>query len=342
MLTLVLLISTLAAGPLNVRVLERQGLDRVSFTASKAACDGTAIQTTQGTVAVEKGQVAVDGRPCVEVVLDSPTFTFSSETRAYPGDVHLSVEGSALRFINRADVEAYLPSVVHAEMGDAKAAALQAQAVVSRTFALGSGQRHKKYGYDLCDLTHCQVYRGTAASEAARSAVKATEGALLWVGGVKLLPAYFHASCGGHTSLSIDVFGESASGSAVADTDMDPWEFSVSKAELARALGHKNEGAPFESLRRDSAGRHLELRTFGQRYSGNVFLAKVTRALGFSTLKSLKFSTRVIEETVEFRGTGRGHGVGFCQVGGRAAAVAGAGTEAILKRYFPESVVRRR
>jgi hypothetical protein len=49
-----------------------------------------------------------------------------------------------------------LPSTLRAEPASA---ALDVQAIVSRTYAVANLGRHAAEGFDLCDTTHCQVYR---------------------------------------------------------------------------------------------------------------------------------------------------------------------------------------
>jgi stage II sporulation protein D len=266
--------------------------------------------------------------------------------------LRVTQEGGALRLINDVDVEEYLPSVVTAELGDGKAAALEAQAIVSRTFAL-TAHRHPRAGYDLCDLAHCQVYRGTDdVTDAARAAVKKTQGQVVLLGGVALKPTFFHASCGGHTSRAQDVFGEEAAGPAVSDVeDGAPrcagmpdfsWEFVIERVKLAQALGltPRGDGAAFEPLRRDAAGRVVELRSFGRRYSGTDFLSAVGHAFGYQSLRSMKVSAQEADGLVRFVGTGLGHGVGLCQQGAKALAEKGVDARGILQRYFPDCQVR--
>jgi stage II sporulation protein D len=240
--------------------------------------------------------------------------------------------------------------VVAAELDAAPPAAMQAQAVVSRTFALASRKRHAAGGTDLCDLAHCQVYRGATDTKAAREAVEATQGQVLLVGGVTLEPAYFHAACGGHTSRPADVFREKSTSPGVPDlTEGGPacasapdfsWTWAVEREALAKALGASADGAAFEPLRRDDGGRVLELKSFGHRYQGTEFLSLVGRAFGWQTLRSLHVSATEADQSVRFTGLGTGHGVGLCQTGAMALARKGLGAKAILERYFPQSRVR--
>jgi stage II sporulation protein D len=273
------------------------------------------------------------------------------EDRSYPGRLRVTLEGSALRFITSVDVEDYLVSVVASEMGAALPAAVEAQAIVSRTFALASRRRHARAGYDLCDLTHCQLFRGHAGeTSAARAAVKKTQGTVLFVGGILLRPAHFHAACGGHTSRSTEVFQEQGSGAGVSDLERGAalcgdaenfaWTWTVERNELARALGLNPAGGPFEPLRRDEAGRVIELRSFGRRFSGSEYLALIGRSFGYQVLRSMRVSAEEVESLIRFSGTGLGHGVGLCQQGAKSFAKSRVSSYQILKRYFPDSTPR--
>ncbi|MEA4883968.1 MAG: SpoIID/LytB domain-containing protein [Clostridia bacterium] len=115
----------------------------------------------------------------------------------------ISRAGGGLTAVNIVEIDDYLVGVVPYEIGSgAPFEALMAQAVVSRTEALGSLGRHKADGYDLCSGTHCQVYAGASREGAypeVRRAVMATRGETLYYNGVPAKSAKFHACCGGIT-----------------------------------------------------------------------------------------------------------------------------------------------
>ena len=348
MTALVLVMMT--AAPIEVRVLEREVPARIHLEAARITCDGKPLP---GSVEPEASlrDVRVGQANCTQVVAeDEVTITVKETKRKYPGQIRVSLQGGLLRLINVVDVEAYLPSVVHAEADGAKPAALEAQAIVSRTFAVTAQARHAGVGYQLCDLTHCQLYRGRGeASPDAEAAVKKTAGQVLLIGGIVLKPVFYHSSCGGHTSSASDVFGEPSAGSGVSDVENGAprcqsedlkWSFEVEKNELAVALGVRPTGNALEALRRDSGGRILELRCFGKRFSGQDFLSRMGRAFGWRAVRSLKFATSETDTTLRLEGAGTGHGVGLCQLGARALAAKGVDAKGILTRYFPESQIK--
>jgi SpoIID/LytB domain protein len=103
--------------------------------------------------------------------------------------------------VNVLSVEQYLRGVVAAEMPPSwEPAALQAQAVAARTYALFEKADNRSRYYQICDTSACQVYRGTAAEyPSTDDAVRATRGQYLSYAG---RPAFtqFGSSSGGWTA----------------------------------------------------------------------------------------------------------------------------------------------
>lgn len=341
----------LTAEPLRVRVLEREKPATLALSAERVKC-GDQLVSPKVELSAGRDVLIKNGPACEVVSADGvSTVTAGGLTRQFPGRLEISIEGGVLRLINIVDLEAYLPSVVAAEANGAPAAALEAQAIVSRTFALTGRQRHERSGHHLCDLTHCQWYRGLETTPEASKAVSKTKGQVLLVGGIGLKPAFFHSSCGGHTSTAADVFHEAGAGPGIDDsTKSGPacqeapdfrWTWEVDRTELARALGLAAEGTAFVPLSRDRAGRVLELSSFGKRMDASEFSSRLGRAFGWMALKSLKVTAEEIDNTITFRGTGLGHGVGLCQHGARALATKGWDSKRLLQRYFPDCQVRQ-
>ncbi|MEJ2010126.1 MAG: SpoIID/LytB domain-containing protein, partial [Acidobacteriota bacterium] len=58
------------------------------------------------------------------------------------------------------DLDAYVEGVLAGEAEILRnRAALQAMAILARTWALRYRGRHRAQGFDFCSLTHCQVFR---------------------------------------------------------------------------------------------------------------------------------------------------------------------------------------
>jgi stage II sporulation protein D len=106
-------------------------------------------------------------------------------------------------------LEQYVRGVVSAEMPASwPAAALEAQAVACRTFALTAHAGGAKF--DVYDDSRSQVYKGKLAeTEQTNAAVAATAGQIVTYGGVPVV-TYFFASSGGRTESVQDSFLGSA------------------------------------------------------------------------------------------------------------------------------------
>lgn len=338
-----LLTTSLAVAPLEVRILERFNPVKVSLQATRFTCDGAAIPGTSLDAEVSVRTVRAGTADCTQLVAVGPVgVTIGSESRKYQGDVKLTLEGAQLRLVNVVDVEPYVAGVVAANASEGPAAVQEAAAIVARTFAHASRARHQRDGYHLCDEVHCQRYAGDRALATATTATTKSQGQVLLIGGIVLRPAHHHPSCGGHTSSSRDVWGEDGAGSAVSDPEkgMATWKIDLEKADLAQMLGRPATGTALEVLRRDRAGRIVELRSFGTRIEAGQLQSRLQDIRGPEAMPSLKFTITESDTSLFLEGTGEGHGVGLCLRGGRALAEQGKDAKAILLRYFPESQVK--
>ena len=126
---------------------------------------------------------------------------------AYRGSLRVSAAGS-LRVVNSVGLEPYLWGVVPSEMPDRwPAEALEAQALVARTYALT--HLHKGGDFDLYPDTRSQVYGGIAAeSPTASDAVTQTAGQVVLYKG-DLADTFFFSSSGGRTANVQDVWPSS-------------------------------------------------------------------------------------------------------------------------------------
>ncbi|MBK7864514.1 MAG: SpoIID/LytB domain-containing protein [Archangiaceae bacterium] len=344
-----LLVLTAQPAPLKVRILERSKPYQATLEAAAPTCDGKPLKSPSVELTLKDRRIDASGTLCDTVGADGRfKVTVDKKARAYPGKLTVVAEGAFLRFVTEVDVEDYLPSVISIEAEGFPPVGLEVQAVVSRTFALASRSRHKDDGFDVCDLAHCQIYRGLEdVQPTADEAVKRTRGEVLLLGGIGLKPAFFHSACGGHTSRAGDVFGEGAEGvgpgisdaakdgPACKDTPDFKWSFEVERGEMAKGLGLSPEGSAFEPLRRDAAGRVLELKAFNRRYRGNEFMSVMGRAFGWQSLRSMKVTAEEVDNLIRFSGVGLGHGVGLCQMGARAMALKGASRSRFSRSTSP-------
>ena len=121
--------------------------------------------------------------------------------RRYRGQLRISGNGEQIRLVNELGIEAYLSSVVGSEMPHkCPLAALQAQAVAARTYALSKRRRDK--AWDVKATVDSQVYLGLESETPNTLRAVSTTRSLVLVHKGKLINAVFHSSSGGFTEDS--------------------------------------------------------------------------------------------------------------------------------------------
>ncbi len=221
---------------------------------------------------------------------DSASDTFLLNGTAYRGMLAFAVNGSTLTAVNVISPEEYLYGVVPAEMPKSYAAeALKAQAVAARTYALTRLGTHTSSGYQLCDTTHCQAYKGYSSEAAATTAaVDATAGEIACYNGTPI-EAVFSASTGGYTENSENVWYAAVPYlRAVADLGEygdNSWTRTLTLDELTALLQTKGEniGTAKDIMitKISTGGRVQELQIIGT--SGTKTLTKENIRTYFSS-----------------------------------------------------------
>jgi SpoIID/LytB domain protein len=125
----------------------------------------------------------------------------NGSVRPYRGTVALIRRGTGGRTVNNVLLEDYVKGVVPAEMPTSWAPdAVRAQAVAARSYAVRLQKFAGNSGYDICDTTACQVYRGVASeTSGGNAAVAATTKTIVTYRGVVAL-TQFASSNGGHSA----------------------------------------------------------------------------------------------------------------------------------------------
>ncbi len=290
--------------------------------------------------------------------------------RPYRGTVELRRGGDGVQVINRVGLEAYLVGVVGAEMGrraPGEEAALEAQAVASRTYALKRMAESSAAAYDLVATVNAQVYGGmTAENSMARAAVEATHGEVLtWRGA--LIDAFYSSTCGGRSETASAVFVGGDRPYLHSQPDLAPdgtpwcaispryhWQERWTSGQLTGILRRSlaNEGLPtaragdlrdIQVLDRTPSGRIATIALVGAGGTTAVRGSAIRRVLETTAgglLWSADFTIRISRlggriERVEAVGRGSGHAVGMCQWGAIGRARAGQDHRTILMSYFP-------
>jgi stage II sporulation protein D len=273
--------------------------------------------------------------------------------RRYRGVLSLSRGGrSHLYLINTVGLEDYLGGVLPSEIPSSwPAAALEAQAVAARSYALFRMEGRDHPDFDLDDSTSSQVYGGREAEEArALQAVAATRGQVLaWHG--KVAQAFFHSNCGGHTADASHVWNlaipylHGVTCRYCAAGPHRRWEGVISLEEAGRRLraaglmqGELEDIHP-QGLDGSSRWDQVLLRTS----AGNVKVrsSSFRDALGPDLLRSTHFEATRLGSRLHFEGRGWGHGLGLCQEGAREMAAEGVSWRGILSYYYPGTKISK-
>lgn len=134
-----------------------------------------------------------------------------------------TAEVDGVQLVNLLPLEDYIAGVVPYEISPTwDYEALRAFAITVRSYTTRNRRRHRDYGFDVCNTTHCQVYRGIgSANDNVYAAVAATEGMVLTYEGA-IVPAYYSSSTGGYTAGGNDTWGGSEA--AYLTPTYTPWE----------------------------------------------------------------------------------------------------------------------
>ena len=207
----------------------------------------------------------------------------------YRGELYLQRSSAGIQVVNRIPIETYLTSVVGGEMpADWPLAALQAQAVAARTYALYHRRRAANYGIEA--TVSGQIYQGVESEALSTKKAVATTRSLVLVHSGNLIDAVFHSSSGGRTEASVHVWSsEMPYLVSVPDYDqhspVHKWSVSFSADQLQSLF---REIARFESidvLETSPSGRVHSVRIQGKHSSTILSGQELRQRLGLrSTL----------------------------------------------------------
>jgi stage II sporulation protein D len=303
----------------------------------------------QGDGLVLAGSVATQSQILISPLTDA---TLTLDGLSYRGSILVIRDSEdSLRLINVVELEKYLYSVVGSEVSaTTPPAALQAQAIVARTYAVARLGAHEDLGFDLRAGEADQAYDGIdAESEAVVDAVDATRGVVM-VYGNQLVNAYYSSCDGGVTSDGNELRDPQPYLQAVRDpycpfSPYMAWGAEVPAAALLAALASSGELSQplspneLENVRAgvaDESGRLVTIDLDAGRRTFTIPATAFRSAAGTRLVKSTKIqSIWYSQGVIHVQGSGYGHGVGMCQLGARGMALAGLGVYSIINFYYP-------
>lgn len=260
----------------------------------------------------------------------------------YRGRVLVLAQQGQLTAVNLIDLESYLYSVLGSEMPTSwPQAALQAQAVAARSYALYQRGRSSGRPYDVSDTTASQVYRGIAAETVStHQAVDATRHQVLTYSG-QIIEAVFHSSSGGYTENVEDVWQRPVPYlRSVQDFDYDApvyeWSQLITQSDFQQRVPGVGTLIAAIPERTTPRGRIVSMRLDGNQGSRVISGNDLRKALG---LRSTLFTIGLTGGQIQIAGRGYGHGIGLSQWGARTMALQGYSYGQILSHYYQGSTL---
>ena len=338
-----------------IRVLVADHAQQLSFRSAKTIivqdaaterCVGSGASTLS--ITIQRGGLSIDGRRVSyrQVRISSKTDMLTLNGRRSRGEYLVSVTDDGLQAANHIPLEQYLYGIIPQEMPYTwPEAALKAQAVASRTYALYIREQNRNSSYDVSASIASQVYGGVDAERPPTNlAVDATRGQVMTFGS-SLIAAYFHADSGGHTEDARNVWDvdipylrgvpDRFSGNAPGSKWQCYLPFDLIADRLRQAGMSLGTVRRVSILKKSPTGRVLKIQVVSDKgvaeMSGNHFRVN----MGPMNIKSTCFQLTSKTAGVFLNGKGYGHGVGMSQQGASRMAVTGFTYRQILEYYYP-------
>jgi SpoIID/LytB domain protein len=226
---------------------------------------------------------------------DNGTIVVAARQRKYRGTVEATAGSGTLRLVNDLDVEDYLKGMGEVRDPSWPPAALRAQAIAARTYAL----RAMAKGGELCDTQRCQVYLGAQAEYPQMNAAVAATNQKVLAYGKALASAVYSANAGGYSATREEGFGTPPTdndypylrAAPYPSRDQAPWQVTVALTDVANRLGYPAGQLQAVTVTRTGpSGRALEVTLDGAKGPKAVTGIAFDAALG---LRSALFTTRV-------------------------------------------------
>ncbi|MHC4342702.1 MAG: SpoIID/LytB domain-containing protein [Planctomycetota bacterium] len=262
------------------------------------------------------------------------------------------LEWLAGKFINHVRLENYVLGVLRGELPlpEVSPAAAEAQAIAARSYALHHIEL-KQARFDLDDTTLFQRYVGLdyAPDDAhLRQGVQRSRGLYLRFD-KKPLKAYYHSTCGGHTTdvrTGLDRENVAPMMGVACDYCVKSkyyrWEATLTGEDIRKAAGLTGKLAELSVAEEGSGGRARTLQLVGADAAKTVNAAEFRLKMGPSNLRSTRIlEIRRVDGSFFIKGAGWGHGVGLCQMGAVGQGRQGVSGEQIAEYYYPGATIRR-
>ena len=241
----------LGSGSILIKAVDGTELQRVDVGAARVRRDGDGYRVSTAPSCSgpwsETGRLG--GQATLHLTADSSAagaegllHTCGSTRKTwYRGEIRAAHSGGQPRTINVVSIADYLAGVVPNEVPASwPDAALQAQAVAARSYAMAGDTRQQPYA-DTCDTVRCQVYDGVYTERGGRfragtnprtdAAIAATTGLIRQHADGSIARTEFSSSTGGHT-VGGDFPAVVDDGDSIAANPNHTWRVSVPASKL--------------------------------------------------------------------------------------------------------------
>lgn len=283
----------------------------------------------------------IDGRGEVRIRLIEP----AALTGNYEGDLEITVNHQTIQIVNIIEFDKYLAGVVEAEGGPSgHPEYYKAQAVLCRTYALKNFRAHESEDFNLCDNTHCQVYKGKSElNPAILHAVLSTHNLVLTGRYFVLINTVFHSNSGGETRRASDVWtNDEEYFQAVVDPfSIDQPNYKWEKTISSEMWKNYLLSYGIKDINKIDSGKLLIKQDHRMKY---FIIDKdsinIDRIRNDFHLRSGFFTMQQKGDSILFNGKGYGHGIGLSQEGAMEMARQGFSFSDILRFYYHNVQIR--
>lgn len=296
--------------------------------------------------------VLFGGKQKTPLVFQTSSQLITFNGREYQGSLHLIIKNNEPRWILHAPLEAYVARVVEGEMSSHwPTEALNAQAILARSYALFHVRRHRRRSYDLLGDSRSQAFSSNWPSRSSEQAAINTANMIL-TQNKKALLTYYHSTCGGATKAfqQESMVFNSVQCSYCTTSPHYHWKKKISvevlRTLLSKGLSSDQRLKKVTCLKEESG--HVKHVIFSPeqgsslQINGNTFRKHINKTYKKEVIKSLNFSLKLDDEhNLMITGHGWGyHGIGLCQYGSKKMAELKFSHQDILKHYYPQAVLQ--
>ncbi len=236
-------------------------------------------------------QAPATSGPVVAVPPPGGTTLLVDRQRRYRGTLEVGGLGGGARVVNELDVEDYLRGMGEVREPSWPPAALQAQAVAARTYALHAMAADG----EICADDRCQVYLSADVEYPAMDDAVRVTNARVRRTGTDLATTFYSANGGGVSATAEEGFGPGGTdlpylrAAPYLTEDPDPWTVRVDLAEAARMFNYRGRLSGAHVNRLGPSGRALEVTLDGD---GGPLIVRGQAFAARLQLRSTLFSLR--------------------------------------------------